>query len=316
MDLSGLIDDLVQRMQPKVKSLIVTIYGDAIAHRGGNAWLGNVIALAAQVRVQERAVRTSVFRLAQEGWLTSQQVGRRSYYRLTDDGRRRFDAVHQRLYHVPERAWDHGWTVLALRPDRLDPQARTQIERELSWQGFGAHPCGVWLHPGPDTHLLEQMLGPALRAGAVLAIRGPALPMLSAAVLRDTAQDCWQLQQLAGDYQDFLALFRPVWQTLRSRAPIDAAQAFALRTLLMHGYRRACLRDPFLPAELLPADWPGTAARALCRNLYLRVQAAAETHVAQLLETPEGPSMPPQASYYARFGGLELPAGEGLSAAS
>ena len=66
-------------------------------------------------------------RLAQEGWLGSQQIGRRSYYRLTDDGRRRFDAVHQRLYHAPLRAWDHGWTVLALRSERLDAQARTQL---------------------------------------------------------------------------------------------------------------------------------------------------------------------------------------------
>jgi phenylacetic acid degradation operon negative regulatory protein len=307
MDLSSLLDDLARRMQPKVKSLIITIYGDAIAHRGGNAWLGNVIALAALAGVQERAVRTAVFRLAQEGWLASQQIGRRSYYRLTDDGRRRFDAVHQRLYHAPLRAWDHGWTVLALRSERLDAQARTQLERDLSWQGFGAHPCGVWLHPGPDDYLLEQMLAPALRVGAVLVVRGPALPMISAPVLRDTAQECWRLEQLAGDYQAFLALFRPVWQTLRGPAPLDGAQAFAVRTLLMHGYRRACLRDPFLPAELLPADWPGTPARALCRNLYLRVQAAAEMHVAQLLETPEGPSMPPQASYYARFGGLEVP---------
>ena len=35
---------LIDALRPKAKSLLVTIYGDAIAHRGGNAWLGSVIA--------------------------------------------------------------------------------------------------------------------------------------------------------------------------------------------------------------------------------------------------------------------------------
>jgi phenylacetic acid degradation operon negative regulatory protein len=28
------------------------------------------------------------------------------------------------------------------------------------------------------------------------------------------------------------------------------------------------LRDPLLPAALLPKDWPGGVARALCREIY------------------------------------------------
>jgi phenylacetic acid degradation operon negative regulatory protein len=75
----------------------------------------------------------------------------------------------------------------------------------------------------------------------------------------------------------------------------------------MHGYRRACLRDPFLPQELLPTDWPGGAARLLCRNLYRRVQAAGERHVEAVLETAEGPAPQATARYYARFGGLDRP---------
>jgi phenylacetic acid degradation operon negative regulatory protein len=33
-----------------------------------------------------------------------------------------------------------------------------------------------------------------------------------------------------------------------------------VRTLLIHAYRRVLLRDPLLPAALLPLDWPGAAA--------------------------------------------------------
>ena len=41
-----------------------------------------------------------------------------------------------------------------------------------------------------------------------------------------------------------------------------------MRTLLIHEYRRVLLRDPRLPAALLPLDWPGAAAFALCRDFY------------------------------------------------
>src|SRR5690606_34610714 len=84
------------RIRPMARWLSGTVSGDAIWHRGGNAWLGSVVALVGPLGVNERAVRTAVFRLAQDHWLASQQIGRRSYYRLTEIGRRRVDAAHGR----------------------------------------------------------------------------------------------------------------------------------------------------------------------------------------------------------------------------
>lgn len=304
-DIDTLVARLVERMQPKAKSLIVTIYGDAIAHRGGTAWLGSVIALAALVGLNERTVRTSVFRLAQEGWLASQQLGRRSFYRLTEDGRRRIDAVGERLYGRAPRAWDQGWTVVSIDPSSTDAALREQLRRELSWLGFGAPANGLLLHPAPDERALRRLLADVAARGQALVLRGPALPIVTAEALRTIARAGWDLQRLAGEYRGFLDAFRPVWQALRTRPAPDERLAFAVRTLLMHGYRRACLRDPFLPEELLPADWPGAAAALLCRNLYRHLQAAAEGHVAGMLETAEGPAPQAHPSYYLRFGGLE-----------
>ena len=48
--------------------------------------------------MNERLVRTSVFRLAREGWLEATPVGRRSLYRLTRDGARRFEQAYRRIY--------------------------------------------------------------------------------------------------------------------------------------------------------------------------------------------------------------------------
>ncbi|MDN5872183.1 MAG: phenylacetic acid degradation operon negative regulatory protein PaaX, partial [Nitrococcus sp.] len=45
-------------------SLIITVYGDAIAPRGGTVWLGSLIALLTPLGLNQRLVRTSVFRLS------------------------------------------------------------------------------------------------------------------------------------------------------------------------------------------------------------------------------------------------------------
>ena len=51
-------------------SLLVTVFGDAIAPRGGAVTLESLIRLAAPFGLTERLVRTSVARLAREGWLS------------------------------------------------------------------------------------------------------------------------------------------------------------------------------------------------------------------------------------------------------
>ena len=81
--------------------------------------------------------------------------------------------------------------------------------------------------------------------------------------------------------------------------------AFLVRTLLIQEYRKVLLRDPQLPAELLPAGWHGTSAYQLCRNLYLAVYAQADAHLSATMETASGPLPTPDRSFMRRFGGLE-----------
>ena len=79
----------------------------------------------------------------------------------------------------------------------------------------------------------------------------------------------WDLAGSPADYRRFLRRFGSVIERFRGRqAAHDPAQSFVVRTLLIHAYRRVLLRDPQLPAALLPLDWPGAAAYALCRDFY------------------------------------------------
>jgi hypothetical protein len=115
---------------PRAKSLIVTVWGDALAPHGGSVWLAGLIHLMAPFGINERLVRTSVFRLAQDGWLNSATHGRMSRYRLTTEGKRRFDDAHLRIYARPADDWNGGWDLVLA--DALPPATRAVLRRELS----------------------------------------------------------------------------------------------------------------------------------------------------------------------------------------
>ncbi|MFB4414340.1 phenylacetic acid degradation operon negative regulatory protein PaaX, partial [Pantoea sp. ANP04] len=134
------LNHLIKRFQEqtpiRASSLIITLYGDAIEPHGGTVWLGSLIQLLEPMGINERLIRTSIFRLSKEGWLTAEKVGRRSYYSLTLAGRRRFDKAFKRVYSAGVPAWDGSWSLVML--GQLQPELRKQVREELEWQGFAA----------------------------------------------------------------------------------------------------------------------------------------------------------------------------------
>ena len=90
-----------------------------------------------------------------------------------------------------------------------------------------------------------------------------------------------QLEALAQSYGAFVATYLPILAELRRdrNAEIDPEDAFLLRTLLIHDYRRLLLRDPELPEVLLPPEWPGQQARRLCKELYKRLEGPSSRHL-------------------------------------
>ena len=301
---SSLARQALGRLRPKAKSLIITIFGDAVYPRGGSLWLGSLIELMESFGLNERMVRTSVFRLSREQWLTSSQIGRRSFYSVTEAGRHRFDAAHHRLYGVADHAWDRQWTMVFTGLARLAPEARESLRRELGWQGFGALLPGVMLHPDPDQGALAQSLADAGLNDRALVMRGSVAPFVAPAALHEVIRDCWRLDRLAEDYTRFLDTFRPIWQAFETGEDLDPALCFLVRILLIHEYRRLLLRDPMLPGELLAADWPGRAAGLLCRDLYRLIHGASESHLLAVGQTADGALPAPAPSFSQRFGGL------------
>ncbi|KQQ57205.1 phenylacetic acid degradation protein [Pseudomonas sp. Leaf127] len=300
------LNHLIQRFQERTpiraSSLIITLYGDAIEPHGGTVWLGSLIQLLEPMGINERLIRTSIFRLSKEGWLTAEKVGRRSYYSLTGTGRRRFEKAFKRVYNVNVPAWDGAWCLVAL--SQLPADKRKQVREELEWQGFGAIAPTMLASPRSDKADVNATLQEldALEDSIVFETRSQ--DVLASKALRAQVRESWNIDELGKHYSEFIKLFRPLWQVLREQDSLRGEDCFLARTLLVHEYRRLLLRDPQLPDELLPGDWEGRAARQLCRNIYRLVCARSEEWLNAALETADGPLPDVGEGFYQRFGGL------------
>lgn len=256
---SGLTERLLQGVSPTAAAYIVTVYGDVVVPRGEELWMGSLIEVCARVGIRENLVRTAVSRLVAAGHLEGERVGRRSFYRLAPAARTEFARAARLLYAPEEQGAAPGWRVV---------HAPGLPEDLLRREGFGRMSGDVWV--APDR-------GQAL-PGAALVLR--AVPEGDTAALAA----CWDLEPIRAGYAAMIARF----EGLADALPLGG-DALIARLLLVHAYRAVLLRDPRLPAEVLPKDWPGHQAGLVFRNLYNALSPAADAGIARLLEGADGP---------------------------
>ena len=254
---------IAEALPLRAAGFILTLYGDAVVPRGGEVWIGTIIETCAMVGISETLVRTAVSRLVAAGQLEGWRRGRRSFYRLTENARAEFDAASRLIYGPPDA---FRWRFLHL-PEEGAEARMAQLER----QGYAR------LKP---TLAVGSARLPVPRG--LLAFE--ATPEGALPLLRDFAAQAFDLAPHAEAYRSLIALFAP----LDGQQLPDGAEALAARLLLVHGWRHALLRDPRLPPEALPEDWPGHAARALFHRLYAALSPAADSHVADRFEGADG----------------------------
>lgn len=292
--------------QPRVRSLLVTIFGDLVSVHGGIVNLAGLIGVAASFGASERNVRTAVHRMGNEGMLERTKAGRTSHYRLSRQERERFATATQRIYSEEPYSDDRRWTIILI-PD-LDAERRNLLVREMSWLGFSRAGASVLLHVGDDRGGAETVLEELGMRDKVLVFRAEGITGSSRRqrqLLWDFAFANWDLGRAERRYSEFVAAFRPLERILERGAELQEREALLARILIIHEYRRALLHDPDLPAHVLPASWSGHQARAMCASIYRRLAARSAAAARECFTTPDGGRLPAAAPrFWRRFGGL------------
>lgn len=304
--LRKLLSDILAADSVSGTSLIMTVFGDILARRGGSISLSSLIELLSVFNVSDRFVRTSVFRLVKDGWLTAERSGRYSFYHVTEEAMERFTAAEERIYSAQDAGWNHQWQMIAL--PSLSGSELMDARKQLEAAGYAILSTSVMVYPRADTEATRRLLNKHGLAGSALVFEASScdLGQDNEGNLKALVAKLWQLDEVENRFQTFLSQFRPVLALLENSDKLEPALAFQVRILLIHIYRRALLKSPPLPEELLPGNWPGKAARTLTHNIYNLVAHCAEKHVDAVARAADGPLPKADKQFCERFGGIAL----------
>ncbi|EGL81967.1 transcriptional regulator, PaaX family [Caldalkalibacillus thermarum TA2.A1] len=252
----------------KTRSMIFTLYGDYIRHYGGEIWIGSLIRLLEAFGHNAQSVRAAMSRMQKQGWVKSHKRGNKSYYSLTERGKKRMNVAAKRIFKLKPERWDGKWRMLIYSIPETKRHIRDELRKELVWSGFGSLSHSCWISPNP---LEEQVAEMVERYGLddyvdffVAENKGPNDN-------KSLVERCWDLEEINGRYQEFIDHYSKRFVIDRNKIEMNKMsdeECFVERTKLVHEYRKFLFVDPGLPGELLPDHWLGEHAAALFRDYY------------------------------------------------
>jgi phenylacetic acid degradation operon negative regulatory protein len=218
--------------------------------------------------------------------------GRRTLYRMTAGAARALEQTQRRMseFGAADRNWDGLWTTVIFSVPDEQRDLRHVIRHRLRFLGYGAVYDGVWMSPHADHGQTVEILED--------------IGVRNATILRSTVTyaagggdplAAWDLDSIAVAYTEFIAEFTPLLDRMR-RGQVGSSEALVARTAVKDGWRELVSIDPELPANLLPAQWPGRKARSVYAGIYDSLGPLAEARVRQLLAEHD-PALAGQASH-------------------
>jgi phenylacetic acid degradation operon negative regulatory protein len=262
------------------RSALFDLYGDHLRTRGDRAPVAVLVRLLAPLGVTGPAVRTSISRMVRQGWLRPVRLDAGPGYALTEQARSRLDEAATRIYRTREPSWTGSWDLLVLEP-LTSRSARERVRSGLGYLGYAPLSDSTWISPASSAEVEALLAGEGARFSRFAARDGD--PAAQAARAWDldalaTAYRAWR--RFAGD------LVADPDAHLGTTVTDPDERAFAVRSLLVHEWRKFLFTDPGLPGELLPPHWAGDEAARFFAEEAARLMPAASRFVDACLQDP------------------------------
>jgi phenylacetic acid degradation operon negative regulatory protein len=267
------------------RSLVLNLFGDYLRYAGGEVKLGELTELMVAFGVEPATIRVSMSRLKKEGWFTTRRDGRETVYGLSDH---MLDVLIQgraRIFRRREEPWAGRWTMVIYQVPESERAVREQLRKQLAWTGFGQLSPSTWLAP----HDLSREATELASDYEMARMDIPWCGSDDAEAARDLAARCWDLDSLGRDYRTFLNTYAHL-DNERGNSSKAGQQALVERTRITDDFRRFPFRDPELPHELQPEDWPGPAAFSLFGRVHEQLRPQANAYVESVIGRKLQPS--------------------------
>jgi len=255
------------------------LYGDHLRSRGGQAPIAALVRLLRPLGVSGPAVRTAVSRMVRQQWLEPVRTGGGAAYAMTPRAWRRLDQAADRIYRTRDAGWDGRWHIVVLEPIS-ERGARERMRSGLAFLGYAPLAENTWV----ATYASDEI-------EAVVAGEAGTFCSFSAHHDQDArhlAQELWDLDRVGAAYQAWMSQAEQL--AADAQADADDETAFAVRSRLVHEWRKFLFTDPGLPEELLPPGWPGDQAAAFFDAEAARLLPAASRFVDSCLHSAAVPN--------------------------
>jgi phenylacetic acid degradation operon negative regulatory protein len=203
------------------------------------AWASaaELIRLTSDFGIKDSTLRVAFSRMVSAGDLIRSADGYRLSDRLLARQRRQDGAMRPQL-----RLWRGYWTTLIVTSVGADARTRATLRTTLQDKRFGELREGVWMRPDN----LDLELDAEVHARVRIVQARDDAPV-------ELARRLWDLPSWSGTGRRLLA---------EMSVASDVPGRFVVAAAIV----RHLLTDPVLPAELLPADWPGARLRSAYNN--------------------------------------------------
>ena len=260
-----------EAVQVNARSALFDLYGDHLRDRGGEAPIAAVVKMLSALGIAGPAVRTAVSRMVRQGWLEPVRLPAGPGYALTPRAVHRLDEAARRIYRDTPRPWDGQWHLLVV--SRVKERARRlRLRAGLTYLGYAPLDETTWISPRVSPELDSLLDTERVAADRFhSAYTGDPCDLVARA---------WDLGSLGQAYERWLAWAR---ETVEPPGSLSDERAFALRSSLVHEWRKFLFLDPGLPDQLLPHNWPGTAAAEFFDTESARLLPAAAQFVDRCL---------------------------------
>ncbi len=262
------------------RSVLVTIFGDTILPITNVVWLSQLFELTDVFGFNQRLIRTSVARLVSEGWLENERVGRVSRYHLTALAVEESTQAEDQIYSQATDDWDGQWVLAFVGNPKIEPGAAAVLQRHLQWRGFSQIADGILASPTATIDSTRELCR-LVSADEPIPLAQARFDDVEQLASTGFFRSGFALDEQEEAYANFIDDYGSL--TLDPER-LESVDAFGLRTMVVHDFRRIRLRGAVVPVQLLPSPWIGDEAFELAADLYSTTSASASAFLQQILE--------------------------------
>ncbi len=210
-----------------------------------------LVAFAQEFGIAAGTTRVALSRMVERGELTNDD----GVYALAGDlvqRQSRQDRARTSTLGREAGAWDGQWFQAVVVASGRDPAGRSLLRTAFGRLGFAERREGVWMRPA-------TMPSPPQLDGSIAdQVEWYRVAPLEQARGQELAASLFPLATWSEDAGALVRALRATTSALESASDLPVAVPFLVAAAAL----RHLAKDPLLPPELLPADWPGLDLRS------------------------------------------------------